>query len=157
MHNRERGFTLVETLVSMAVLTMGIIPALALSNNAVSVAFVIRDDLIAAGLAQEGIEVVQAIRDDNWLNNRPFDTGLSDGDYQLEWDSTSLSTFSGGPLKVDNGLYNYSSGTASPFTRDIIITKVNDGELKVVSRITWQTRTNDAKTTSAEEHLFNWK
>ena len=155
--NKEGGFTLIETLVSLVILTMAIIPVLYLSNSAVNVAFSIRDDSVAAGLAQEGVEVVRAIRDTNWFSGQAFDTGLADGTYRLEWNSTSLlAAGSNPPLNINNGLYTYSGGTPSAFSRSITITKVNAGELKVVSQVTWQSRTA-ARTVSAEDHLFDWK
>ena len=157
-NSRERGFTLIETMVSLVILTIAIIPALSLSTSAVNIGYDIRDDLVAAGLAQEGIEVIRAIRDTNWFNNQPFDTGLTDGNYRVEWNSTSLLALSSNPpLKLTDGLYTYSSGTSTKFTRTIVITKINAGELKVVSQVSWPTRTNIAKTTQAEEHLFNWR
>ncbi|HZZ99217.1 MAG TPA: prepilin-type N-terminal cleavage/methylation domain-containing protein [Candidatus Paceibacterota bacterium] len=157
-NKNNRGFTLIEVLVSLAILTIAIIPALYLSNSAANVGFAVRDNFIAAGLAQEGIEVVRAIRDTNWFNGRAFDSGLADGSYRLEWNSTSLLALGANPpLNIDDGLYTYDSGTPSVFSRSITITKVNSGELKVVSTVTWQTRTNDTKTVSAEDHLFDWK
>ena len=155
--NRELGFTLIETLVSLVLLSMAIIPALMLSTEAVNIAFDVRDTLTASGLAQEGVEVVRAIRDTNWFNDRVFDTGLADGTYRVEWNSTSLLPLSGNPaLNLSNGLYTYSGGAGTVFSRAITITKVNAGELRVVSRVSWTDR-GVTKNVEAEEHLFNWK
>ena len=154
----KNGFTLIETLIALAILTMAIIPAFVLSNSTINSSSVIRDDMIASGLAQEGIEVVRAIRDTNWFNGRAFNYGLGDGQYRVEWDSTSLLTLAGNPfLKLDNGLYNYSTGNDTVFKRTVTITNVSTAEIKVVSQVTWQTRTNDSKAVTAEDHLFDWK
>src|SRR4051812_43664488 len=106
MHTQhEKGFTLVEAIVSMVILTTAIIPILYLANSSVNVAFAVRDDLIAAGLTQEGIEVVRAMRDTNWFNNRAFDSGLDAGTYEVQWDSTSLLSLGSTPLKLNDGIY----------------------------------------------------
>jgi len=157
-NNRQQGFTLVEAMVALVILTTALGPMLYLANSAVNSAYIIRDNMIASGLAQEGVEVVRNIRDANWLNGRAFDAGLTNGTYRTEWNSTSLLTLSSNPpLKLDNGLYNYSFGTATPFKRAISITKVNGGELQVTSAVSWELRGGSIKTIQAEDHLFNWK
>ena len=157
-NHQQKGFTLVEAMVSLVILTTALGPMLYLANSAVNSAYIIRDNMIASGLAQEGVEVVRAIRDANWLNGQAFDTGLTDGSYRLEWNSTSLLALSSNPpLKLDNGLYNYSFGTATPFGRTVTIVKINAGELQVTSAVSWQLRGGSIKTIQTESHLFNWK
>lgn len=156
--NIETGFTLVETLVALVILTTALIPILTVSSSASRTSATIRDDLIAAGLAQEGIEIVRAIRDTNWFNGRAFDSGLTTGTYEAEWNSTTLLSFgSNPPLNLNNGLYTYSGGVPTKFTRTITITKINAGELKIVSQINWPAQSNTIKSLSTEEHLFDWK
>lgn len=156
--NFQAGFTLIETLVSLVILTTAIIPIINLSNSASRVASEVQDNLVASGLDQEGIEVIHAIRDTNWFNNRAFDSGLSNGTYQMEWNSTALLSFGGNPvLNLNNGRYTYTGGTPSKFKRTVTITKINTGELKVVSQVTWIGRSNEAKSITAEDHLFNWR
>lgn len=156
--NCQKGFTLVETLVALVILTVALIPILNLSSGAARVSASIQDNLVASGLAQEGVEVVRAIRDTNWFNNRAFDSGLSDGAYRIEWNSTILLALGGNPaLNLNNGQYTYSGGTPTKFSRTVTITKINAGELKVVSQVAWIARSNDSKSITAEDHLFNWK
>ncbi len=157
-NKKSGGFTLVETLVALVILTTALIPILTVSTSASRTSALIRDDLTASGLAQEGIEVVRAIRDTNWFNDRVFDFGLTAGTYETEWNSTTLFSFDNNPpLNLNNGLYTYSGGTPTKFTRAITITKVNAGELKIVSQITWLAQSNTLKSITAEEHLFDWK
>lgn len=156
--SNNAGFTLIETIVALAILTMAIIPALYLSNSAVNVASNVQDDLVAAGLAQEGIEVVRAIRDTNFFSNQSFNTGLASGSYRLEWNSTSLLALGANPpLNINNGQYTYTGGTPTKFFRTISISPVNAGELKVTSSVTWAQRGSVNKTVQVEDHLFNWK
>ncbi len=153
------GFTLIEAMVTLVILTTALIPALFLSTQATNVSFSIRNNLTATNLAQEGIEVVRAIRDNNWFQGSPFDTGLTGGlTWRVDWDSVTLIALGANPvLKINNGLYNYSAGTDSIFKRTITITQVNAAELKVVSDITWTERGNRAKSIQAESHLFDWR
>ncbi len=162
---KEAGFTLVETLVALVILTMALIPILAVSSSATRLSEVIKDDLVASGLTQEGIEVARAIRDTNWFNGRSFDNGLGTGvigesmTYRVQWNSdTLISLGNNPPLQLNDGVYSYDpGGTAAKFSRTVTITKVNGGELRVTSQVTWVTQTNNAKTISAESHLFNWR
>lgn len=155
------GFTLVETLVSLVILSVTLIPILNLSGNITRINASLQDNLVASGLAQEGVEIIRAIRDTNWFNNRAFDYGLSAGAYQVEWNSTTPLSLAGSlPLNINNGLYTYSANSgwiATKFSRTVTITKINAGELQVVSTVTWPGRGGINKNISAELHLFNWK
>lgn len=64
---KNQGFTLIEVLISIAVLTIGIVTALGLAisnfnNNRENTSRV-----MAANLAREGIELIRNLRDSNWL------------------------------------------------------------------------------------------
>lgn len=154
----NNGFTLIEALVALVILTIALGPALVLSSDITNVASVIQNDLIAANLAQEGVEVVRALRDTNWFSGSAFNNGLADGTYRLEWNSSSPIVLGANPpLKVNNGLYNYSSGSDTIFRRTVTITNVNTNEIRVVSDVTWTERANRARDVKVESHLFNWK
>ncbi len=149
---------MIEALVALVILTVALGPALILSSNFLATASVVKNNLVAANLAQEGIEVVRSLRDTNWFNGASFNNGLSDGVYRIEWSSNSLiSLGSNPPLKLDNGLYNYSTGADTIFKRTITLTRVNPSELKVVSDVTWLERGNRARDVNIESHLFNWR
>ena len=154
----EFGFTLVEALVALVILTVALGPALVLSSNISSTASVAQHNLIAANLAQEGLEVIRTLRDANWYNGSSFDTGLTDGIYRIEWNSNALIALgSNPPLKLNAGLYNYSSGTDTIFKRTVTITKISSEELRIISDITWTEKGNRARDVKAESHLFDWK
>lgn len=161
-NTNERGTTLIEALVAILILVFGIVPSLAVIFTGNAFSSSVRNSLVASNLAQEGMEVVRAIRDANWFNNQPFDTGLSDGAYRLEWSSDALLSESGNPLLkiTPAGLYNYSSGTDTIFRRRILITKIDplgcNCELRVITEVTWPER-GRTKTIQVESHLFNWR
>ena len=152
------GFTLIETIVAVGIIVIGLVSALTLITNSLFYVSNIGDRLIAANLTAEGLEVVRNIRDNNWLQELPWNSGLADGDYQTSYDSTVLSPYSGNPLLFDggSGLYNYSSGANTLYVRKISISNLSVYEIRVVSTVTWQRR-GITYSNSAESHLFNWK
>lgn len=153
-----KGFTLLETIVAVGVIIIGLIAALVLINSSLFYVFLIKDRLAAAHLNSEGLEVARNIRDNNWLQNLAWNNGLSDGDYNIVYNSLSLSPYADAELLIDasSGLYNYSSGSPSGFKRKISIANLSSYELRIISAVTWQ-RKGINYTNSAEDHLFNWK
>lgn len=73
----QQGQTLIETLVAVFILTMGIGAALGLASYSLNSTQSIRKQIIAMGLAREGIEAVKHMRDTNWLRDT-LDTGCFD-------------------------------------------------------------------------------
>src|SRR3989344_4562639 len=66
---RGGGFTLIETLVAVSFLIFAITAPLPLVSKSLSSALYARDQVTAYNLAQEGIEVVRAVRDGHILQN----------------------------------------------------------------------------------------
>lgn len=64
-----RGFTLIETLVAILLVTVAIVAPMALTVQSLSSAIYARDQITASNLAQEGIEAVRSIRDSNILSS----------------------------------------------------------------------------------------
>ena len=154
----NKGFTLLETIVAVGVITVGLVSVLVLINSSLSYVSLIKDRLISAYLNSEGLEVARNIRDNNWLQNLAWNNGLSDGDYNIAYNSLNPSSYADTELLLDasNGLYNYSSGNPSGFKRKISVANLSSYELRVISAVTWQ-RKGINYTNSAEEHLFSWK
>lgn len=162
---KEAGLTLIEALVTLVVLSFGLIPSLAILSSSTRISTLIKNNLIAANLAQEGVEIIRSLRDSNWFANLPFDNGLV-GEWRVEWNtnwSSNLPQAIGSHpyLKFDpnTGTYNYSTGADTSFKRSVTVTKVVhpcDCELKVVSKVEW-IRYGTVRTQEVESHLFNWK
>lgn len=159
------GLTLVEALVSLVILSFGLIPALAILSSSTRISSLIKNNLIAANLAQEGVEVVRSLRDANWFANRPFDNGLV-GQWRVEWDTNwitkpPVAVGTNPPLKFNlaTGTYNYLTGEDTNFRRWIsVVVTANpcNCELVVVSRVDW-IQQGKAKTINVESHLYDWK
>lgn len=70
----EAGFTIMETMVAIFILVLSITGPLVFSQTALRTSFVARDQMIAFYLAQDAIETIKNLRDQN----------LIDADYWLE-------------------------------------------------------------------------
>ena len=157
------GFTLIETIVAVGIIAMGFVAVLVLITTSVFYISNIQNRLIAANLAAEGIEVVRNIRDNNWLQNKAWNSDLTDGNYQVAYNSAPpLASYNSGSfllLDSNTGFYSYiPGGVSTPYIRKISITHIpgSDYEIQVISTVIWQIR-NITYTSSAEDHLFNWK
>lgn len=73
------GFTLIETLISIVVFTIGIFAALGLSVSNYNDSQDNLDRIIATNLAREGIELIKNVRDSNWLKVDANDTAACGG------------------------------------------------------------------------------
>jgi len=89
---KQSGQTLIETMVAVFILAMGITAAVGLAIFALSSATQVIRQIIATGLAREGVEAVKNMRDTNWLkiptidtNCYNYDTGASDAKCYKNW------------------------------------------------------------------------
>lgn len=62
-----RGFTLIEAMIAVTILTLSVAGPLYTANSAIVASMTARDKLTASYLAQEGIEYVRAMRDFEYL------------------------------------------------------------------------------------------
>ena len=158
---RTKGFTLIEILIAVTVLTIGIMACYAAITKVVSLTYLNSFRFVASRLAQEGIELVSNTRDTNWLNGDDWDDGLTScvSGCEIDYDDTSFSSpYTGKYLKIDsNGFYNYGDGDDSRFKRRITITEVPPDELKIKVEIMWSELGSSEGTLEAEEHLYNWR
>ena len=67
IENSHQGFTLIETIVAFAVLFGALVGPIALITHGLSKARTSQNVLVAANLAQEGLELVRAVRENNNL------------------------------------------------------------------------------------------
>ncbi|HXV26797.1 MAG TPA: prepilin-type N-terminal cleavage/methylation domain-containing protein [Candidatus Paceibacterota bacterium] len=159
MTQNRNGFSLVEALVALAVLSVALTPLFAQVNAAFRVSRAIEENLVASGLAQEGIELVRGMRDDNWFAGSPVPMGdLFDdctGGCQVQFNDTFPQLTGDVPLKRDDyGRYRYDQGTDTPFHRTITVEAESATHLIVTSEVAWTSNADHSVVVT--EHLFDW-
>ena len=153
--------TLVEVLIAVFIFSIAFTATSFVVTTNLRSASAIRDNFIASGLAQEGMEVVRNIRDRDWFLGNAFGASIPDGAYRVQWNSQALLALAPDPhLKKDgvNGMFSYDTGNDTIFNRTVNISTIAANvEKKIVITVSWTARGGATKTLSAEEHLFNWK
>ena len=97
MHSLHRkAFTILELMVAITVFTIGFVSVYLLLGTGITLATQGRDEIIAANLLREQVELVKNLRDSNWIAYRTWDsivesrdatttgTGLAPGYYTIE-------------------------------------------------------------------------
>lgn len=69
LNKNKAGQTLIETLVAIFMLVMGVTAAIGLAIYAFNSSSTVTKQIIATGLAREGVEAVKNMRDTNWLKD----------------------------------------------------------------------------------------
>ncbi|OHA63792.1 MAG: hypothetical protein A2667_01845 [Candidatus Wildermuthbacteria bacterium RIFCSPHIGHO2_01_FULL_47_27] len=181
-HESGAGFTIIEVIVAIFLLTVGAVGVYSLVNQALMSASILSSRLTAVYLAQEGVEIGRNIRDGNWLE---MADGLQCGGTNVEWadglpfsppkdrrgqyDTAVSDPCDGLPAHQDpptpliinsEGFYaDTGSGITTPFTRVIHIEKPESGpntwrEITVIVRWRERGRTHN---TIAQEKIYNWR
>src|SRR3990167_10137401 len=78
-HMDNKGFTIIESLVAITVLVLAITGVTSAIQTGISSYIFSKDQIIAFYLAQEGVEQIRNIRDENSLKNpqQPWLTGIA--------------------------------------------------------------------------------
>jgi len=166
--SNNSGFTLIECLVAIFLITLGVGGAMAVVNQTTAFTQVASSRLVAAYLAQEGIEIVKNIRDTNFLKIHKgvtginWDTGLTgcaggcEADYTMTQNLDSWAD-PGRYLNIDgSGFYSYLvSNNPTKFKRKITITPDGTDILKVRVSVSWQER-GGTHQVIAQENLYKW-
>lgn len=74
----NKGFSLIETLVAVVVLITAVVGPLTLAQRSIRSAVYARDQVIAGFLADEAVEYIRSMRDQNQLERDNWVQGLSD-------------------------------------------------------------------------------
>ena len=159
--NQIKSFTLVEVLVSITILIVALLAGVSLLVKTIGMTSIITDKFIAANLAQEGIELVRNIRDNNFLNHRDPMTGLASGIYYIDYNDDSLTSCSNKNrcpyLRYDDLVgYSYDKGKSSKFRRYIVLFWLSDHELRVNSVVEWNEKNVKNLVINAEDHLYSY-
>lgn len=154
--NKQQGVSLLGVIVAIFIISLGMVGILALSSYSLKSSSQSKNETIASGLAQEGVEIVRFMRSANveWSD---WYSSISSGDYLVQYNNNSLIPFFETPLKLDanSGLYQYDYGSNTIFYRRVNLEKLSDLEVKVISEIKWQDR-GEWRYLIVEDRLWNW-
>ncbi|MDO8555109.1 MAG: type II secretion system protein [bacterium] len=163
--SQNKGFTLLETLVAIAVFTAAIVGPVSLVSYSIQKASSARNEAVAYYLAEEAVEYARNIRDANalerinWLNGLNNCFNSSNGCYADVINDNISQCQAGQCPKIkynkNSGYFNYVVGEDTIFTRKISIDN-NVGnriyEAEITVEVTWPNRSLVIK-----DHLFDWK
>lgn len=156
------GQALIEVLVAISVLTVGFLGIVTLLSRALSLSRVVSDSYTATYLAAEGIEITKNIVDAQFLGpRRGWNSAVSPGDFEAEYDSLTLNAYAGRKLLLDpqTKIYSYKNGVLTPFIRKITIAFVGSGQQEIIvnSEVDWPTRGGGGSSVNLEDHFYNWR
>ena len=164
--SKNKGFTLLELIVTIGVITVGILGAFTVCISIINYTSLSSSRLTATYLAQEGIETVRNIRDTNLVKQEsglstPWDDGLGANNWEADYNDSNLYLCSSpcnfddlNFLKIDGGFYNYDSGTNTKFKRKITIDDSGTDFINVSVSVEWEYKGNHEVT--VQENLYNW-
>lgn len=179
----NKGFTLVETLVAIAIFATSIVGLISVTARGVNDNVFVKNKLIASYLAQEGVELVRNMRDTSLLpeNAVSWNVFLNNTDhwigncYRTSPANTDACTIDGTETVLDavecidgvcpalgfdsaTNSYTYNTIDSSNFTRTIYAQQAgneNPDEILVVSEVTWDQGENTHKV-RYQANLLNW-
>jgi prepilin-type N-terminal cleavage/methylation domain-containing protein len=126
MLRQQQGFTLLEVLIALSIITIGALGVFALMVRTVDNTERNRDTIISVNLAREGIELVRSIRDSDTLGFDDLTTGDwiidSSAYYNLNnaASSPNISTCLNCLLYITNGRYTHDNGGDSTGIRRMV-------------------------------------
>jgi prepilin-type N-terminal cleavage/methylation domain-containing protein len=186
MRSVSRGFTLLETMIAVTLLAVAIVAPMTLTSQSLASAYYARDQITAFYLAQEALEGVRNVRDNNILYNSQVASGsavnllsglpsFSGQTFTIDVRQnpptmTLCSTYGlpGGvctPLTTDDTLYGYGLAKTTIYTRSLTACYVQSGgacngtvsdEVKITATVSWRTGSIQARTVSLSENLYRW-
>ncbi len=172
----QAGFTLIETLVAVSLLSIAIVAPMSLTTQSLSTAYYARDQITAFNLAQEGLEAVRAFRDGQILEISQSSSGGVNlfGSIPMDQDFT-IDSRQGNPaaamrpcngpcprLQTDGTLYGHDPDTGTwpetHFTRTLHASFVpgTQDEIRVSVTVTWVTAASQTRTFVIFTNLYRW-
>lgn len=158
---RQAGQLVVEAIIAIAILVTAVLIFLGALSRSLGFNRVIADQYVGTYLASEGIEIVKNIVDANYLQKKPWNDGLADGDFEAVYDDVSLGSAVNRQFYFDKntGKYTYDSCVdcrETSLTRIISIERIGGGEIRINSRVNWKNRGLDYSI-NLEDHFFDWR
>lgn len=179
INKKNKGFTLVETLVAIAIFAFSITALISITATGVFNTNFVKNKFTASYLALEGAELVRNIRDTAILNDRTWvaiftDPSILANCYNDNFCYIDPEPFIATPVaqncpgicpflnyrRGDNGKFNYdvadgNTNFRSIFRRSINIRPIGSEEVLVTSRVEWE-QGRELRSTEFSLNLTNW-
>lgn len=168
-NNKKRGFTLLETLVALAVFLLVSSAGFSIIFNSITASVEVQNRVTAFFLAQEAMEHVINIRninlqqgEEDWLDGLDEcmnGSGCNVNVYEFEKENSVLSSsYSNMCLNKETGRYDpqkcdEDGWDETDFSRVIMIEEKNDKEATVDVYVRWP----DNREVKVNKHIFKWK
>ena len=158
------GFSILEIVVAIFIITMGLVGVLSLITQNIQVEYINKNNLIASQLAQEGLELIRNIRDNNWLAGNDWDYGIEPDNYIVDYIGNISSVADIGEARLqqrddvgEEGYYwHEASDPDSMFSRLITIAQASSELLNISCLIQWEDRGQTYKYV-ADTILYDWR
>jgi prepilin-type N-terminal cleavage/methylation domain-containing protein len=166
-HN-QRGLSLLEVLVSIAVVSMSITALVIISNAAISSVDDSRNQAMADQYVRQSLEAARVNRDQNgWLTftSTPTPT-MAVGDYRVYSLDGTIMTYQRDLTGTDItanpcSLYlhdeDYAISGADGFYQGVVLNRISTSEVKVTANICYAYRGSSSKKISVQTILSNWQ
>ena len=146
----QRGFSFIESMLAVFLVSVGLLVALKLLTAGLKNSMDARNQFTASLLAQEGVELVRNVRDNNWVDNNPV-TGSFNGlnestqnntNCAIDYNTSLNCSSPDNTLNLNSNYYDHNGGSATKYKRRILLnydTTPNPNYLVVTSMVTWGT------------------
>lgn len=174
---KKRGFSIIEVMIAITIFSIGIIGISSMMLQTMQAESLNSGHLKASMLAQEALELVRGLRDENWLffdpdsvsliaADIPWDDhfGYTDGTFIIDHvgnfnDTPDIINDPGAMLFVDaNGFYQHGPGSPTSFKR--LVTVDNStcvGECwDIAVQVQWNS-SGKINNYYAQTTLYNWR
>ncbi len=163
----KKGFTLLETLIAVTILSVSLAGPITIASQGLASAFFAKEQITAFYLAQEAVEYVRSVRDENFLTGNSWLDGISNcvGEVcVVDMPAHSHKVCSTGtcaPLNFNSttALYNNSAigGNNQPsiYTRELRLEQINADEVSISVVLIWESKTR-TRTFQIRENIYNW-
>lgn len=172
---RDKGFTLLESIVAIAILLLSITAATTAVQTALSSSIFAKHQVISFFLAQEAVEYIKNARDNNILQGQNWLNGYASSGSPCFFGNVCIvdATLSSGAFSICSSgagtcpllrqsssapyLYGYNvAWSATGYRREIVLSQINANEITATINVTF-TKGTVSKTITVRESIFNWQ